>query len=345
MRSPRLAGAVHQDPAAVAVAARPRRPADGPGRRRRGGRRWPPAPSSLATSSDCTTTGKASSTGSTMYSIAATARWVSDTSRVERTRTRRPVGEIHSTERRQRAGAHVEHALVVDQGAVAQVERLVLDEQPDDLAVGDVDHRLAVLRDSRSRPPRRAAAASRRTRRGRSRAARRARPRRGCRAARGARWPARTPTRSRPAGRGAARSRGSPTARPGTPDAGSRAVVQQLSQVLDHDARAVLAQRRRPGRPGRRRPRSRSARRGRPGPRPARPRTPPRARRDTPSALAPARNVSGCGLPLRCCSSAVLPSTRASNRSSIPAAISTSRQLALEETTARRSPASRAALT
>src|SRR6185312_1587177 len=56
---------------------------------------------------------------------------------------------------------------------------------------------------------------------------------------------------------------------------------------------------------------------------------------DTPSARAPARNMSGAGLPLRCSSSAVCPSTRASNRSSMPAATSTSLQLALEETTAR----------
>ena len=44
------------------------------------------------------------------------------------------------------ARSEIEDALVADQRAVAQVERLVLDQQPDDLAVGDVDHRLAVLR-------------------------------------------------------------------------------------------------------------------------------------------------------------------------------------------------------
>ena len=46
----------------------------------------------------------------------------------------------------QRAGAEVEHPVVLDGAAVAHVERLVLDQQPDDLAVGDVDDRLAVLR-------------------------------------------------------------------------------------------------------------------------------------------------------------------------------------------------------
>ena len=34
---------------------------------------------------------------------------------------------------------------MADHGAVAQVEGLVLHQQPDDLAVGDVDHRLSVL--------------------------------------------------------------------------------------------------------------------------------------------------------------------------------------------------------
>jgi hypothetical protein len=34
----------------------------------------------------------------------------------------------------------------MDDLAVAQVEWLVVDEQPDDLPVGDVDHRLAGLR-------------------------------------------------------------------------------------------------------------------------------------------------------------------------------------------------------
>src|SRR3954466_4900161 len=65
----------------------------------------------------------------------------------------------------------------------------------------------------------------------------------------------------------------------------------------------------------------------------------------TPTARAPARNVSGAGLPFRPCSRATLPSTISSNRSMMPAASSTSRQFVLDETTARRSPASRAART
>src|SRR5262249_35786129 len=58
-----------------------------------------------------------------------------------------------------------------------------------------------------------------------------------------------------------------------------------------------------------------------------------------------ARTVSGAGLPRRCLRSATRPSMAASNRSSTCAAASTSRQLALEDTTARRRRASRAART
>ena len=47
---------------------------------------------------------------------------------------------------RQRAGAEVELALVVVQVPAVDVQRLVLDQQPDELAVGHVDHALAVLR-------------------------------------------------------------------------------------------------------------------------------------------------------------------------------------------------------
>ena len=63
-----------------------------------------------------------------------------------RTRTARPVGETHSTLAAQHAGAQVQHALVAAQLAVADVERLVVDEQADELAVGDVDDRLAATR-------------------------------------------------------------------------------------------------------------------------------------------------------------------------------------------------------
>src|SRR3954470_8135247 len=46
----------------------------------------------------------------------------------------------------QRAGTHVEHPLVRADIAVANIERLVVNKQPDELAVGDVDEGLAVLR-------------------------------------------------------------------------------------------------------------------------------------------------------------------------------------------------------
>ena len=46
----------------------------------------------------------------------------------------------------QRAGPQIEDALVVDQFAVADIERLVVDHQPDDFAVGHVDDGLPGLR-------------------------------------------------------------------------------------------------------------------------------------------------------------------------------------------------------
>ena len=45
----------------------------------------------------------------------------------------------------QNPGAEVEHPPVLAQIAIADIERLVVDEQADDLAVGDVDHRLPCL--------------------------------------------------------------------------------------------------------------------------------------------------------------------------------------------------------
>ena len=47
---------------------------------------------------------------------------------------------------RQRAGAQVENPFVLEQFAVAHVERFVVDEQAQDLAVGDIDERLAGFR-------------------------------------------------------------------------------------------------------------------------------------------------------------------------------------------------------
>ena len=77
-------------------------------------------------------------------------------------RGHRPLGERHQPPRShpdptagrrfpvgvtgQRPGAQVQHPLVLQQPPVADVERLVVDQQPDQLAVGDVDDRLAGLR-------------------------------------------------------------------------------------------------------------------------------------------------------------------------------------------------------
>ena len=65
----------------------------------------------------------------------------------------------------------------------------------------------------------------------------------------------------------------------------------------------------------------------------------------SPSARAAARKVSGAGFPRRCSRPATTPSIRASNRSSMPTATRMSRQLALDDTTAERRPASRTAWT
>src|ERR1700680_539201 len=45
----------------------------------------------------------------------------------------------------QAAGLEIEHALMRDQVAVADIERLVIDQHSHDLAVGDVDDRLSGL--------------------------------------------------------------------------------------------------------------------------------------------------------------------------------------------------------
>jgi hypothetical protein len=70
-------------------------------------------------------------------------RWANDTSRVDRTRTCLPAG-TPTPRARQGAGAQVQDPLVGLEVAVADVERLVVDEQPDELAVGHVDDGLAV---------------------------------------------------------------------------------------------------------------------------------------------------------------------------------------------------------
>ena len=270
--------------------------------------------------------------------MAATARCANETSRVEVTRTACPAGEIPLDRAPQHAGAQVEHALVAAQLAVADVERLVVDQQADDLAVGHVDQRLARLGV--------AVAGLRVGQRAHlveavqvgARAGRAARPRRGCRAGRCGRWRARTPTRSGRARRGRARSRAAPTARPRSAGC-SIMPLEQLGEVLDHDVGAVRAQRVGLARPGRRRRRSRSARRGppsTPGERVLEHRRLAPARRRAPRAAPGRCPAPAC--PRRCSRSATTPSMRTSNRSSMPAACSTSRQLVLDETTARAQP-------
>ena len=77
--------------------------------------------------------------------MAATDRWVNETSRVLRTLTSRPAGRAPVQLPVQGAGPQVEDPLVGEQLAVAHVERLVVDQQPDQLAVGDVDDGLPGL--------------------------------------------------------------------------------------------------------------------------------------------------------------------------------------------------------
>ena len=120
-------------------------------------------------------------------------------------------------------------------------------------------------------------------------------------------------------------------------------VLEQLGEIARRRRRPRARAAPRRARRGRPRRRSRSRRRARRRRRRARPRTPRASSGAAPSARAPARKVSGAGFPCRCSRSATTPSIRASKKSSIPAAASTSRQLVLDDTTARRSPASRAA--
>ena len=232
---------------------------------------------------------------------------MNETIRVEHTRTAVPAGDRHSTRAPQHAGAEVEHALVREQLAVADVEGLVVDEQADDLAVGHVHDRLARLRVAvaglgvRQRPQLvervqvRAGQAERlafvevraQARCGRSRA--------------------RRPT---PPGRGPSRS--SAVSRS---DQGSTVKLgclitraQQLGQVADDDVGAVGSQsagladavdaddEAEAARPSRRDAGERVLEHRR------------LAGRDADDA-APARNVSGAGFPRRCSRSATTPST------------------------------------
>ena len=77
--------------------------------------------------------------------MAAMARWVRDTSRVDRTRTAAVSRRLPLDLPVERAGPQVQGSLVVAQVAVADIERLVVDQEPDELAVGDVHHALTSL--------------------------------------------------------------------------------------------------------------------------------------------------------------------------------------------------------
>ncbi len=217
--------------------------------------------------------------------------------------------------------------------AALDVDRLVLDEQPDDLAVGDVDDRLPVLGEAVAALAVLQRVALVEAVEVGAAGARAARPRRGCRAGRGGRWPARTATR---------RGRGAPVdVRLAQPPRLRR--VEDVGQAASSSCSGRRRRRRRRARAapasrpcGRRRRRGRSARRGRPPRRRGRPRAPRRATRRTPRSAAAARNVSGAGLPGSRSAAMRTPSTQASNRPSMPADASASRAFALEETSAER---------
>ena len=233
---------------------------------------------------------------------------------------------------------------MLEQTAVADVERLVVDEQADDLAVGHVHDRLARLRIAetglgvRKRPQ-----LIERVQIGAGDAVRLA-------------FVEVRPQTDVPVGerehrlglrrgrRDSGSLRARTTARPRT-CAGRSCAVEQLREVGDDDVGTMLEQSVSPGPICPRRRRSRSRLLARPRRRRAHPRTPRRrpARRRAPRP--PARNVSGDGLPLRCSRSATMPSITSSKRSSMPAARRMSWQFLLAETTARRMPASRAART
>ena len=85
------------------------------------------------------------STASTSYSIAARLRRENDTSRLVVSFTSWPEAARQWSSALEQPAAEVEPALVVEHLAAVHVERLVLHLEPDDLAVGHVHHRLAVL--------------------------------------------------------------------------------------------------------------------------------------------------------------------------------------------------------
>ena len=228
---------------------------------------------------------------------------------------------------------------MAQQLAVADVERLVVDEQPDDLAVGDVDDRLAVLRVAVG--------------------------------GLGVRQRAGLVEAVEVGAREAERLALVEVAAQADVAVGERehglgvgeAVEVELGLVqaprLDRELRAVghssssrscttrvgavLGAARRPGRRGRRRSPPRSRRPGRPPRPPARPRTPPPARARRRASARPRRTCRASACPAGPRSLATTPSTRSSISGASPVTSSTSAAFALEETTARRRPASRAA--
>src|SRR5581483_11377625 len=238
--------------------------------------------------------------------------------------------------------AQVEDALVVEQLSVAHVERLVVDEQADDLPVRHVDDRLTGLR---------VAVAGLRVRQ---------RPELVERVEVGPRQAVRlalVEVRAQPDV--AVRERehrlglrehveveaGLANA-PGV-DAEGGVADHRLPRSSSRSSTTTAPWRRRASAwPARSMPTTKPKRPARPASTPASASSKTAASAaSTPSFRAAARKVSGAGLPARCSCSATIPSIRTSNSSSIPAATSTSRQFALDETTARRSPASRAART
>ena len=210
-----------------------------------------------------------------------------------------PAGDRHSARAAQDAGAQVELALVREQLPVADVERLVVDEQPDDLPVRHVDDRLAGLRVAVARlgVGERAQLVERvQVRPGQRRTAR---PRRGS---------PRSPMCPFESAKTDSRLREHVEVELGLAhrprldcERGMRDhALEQLREVSDDDVGAVLAQCLAPVPRGRLRRRSRIRRRAPPRRRRVRPRRrrPAPARRS--SARAAARNVSGAGFPFRC---------------------------------------------
>ena len=230
------------------------------------------------------------------------------------------------------------------QFAVADIERLVVDEQADDLAVGDVDDGLAGLGVAVAglgvgQRPDLVEASSDRCPAGRA-----ARPRRGCRASRCARWTARTATPI------CARTFEVELGLADLPRFDGEGVLgdhgcKQLGEVGHHHVGAVARASPRPGPPCRR-----------PTTKPNLPAwpasTPDMASSNTAAASGATSSNSGrragrCRAPAcpRCAPRArSTPSTRCWTNRSMPAMSSTARVLALEDTTAMPRPAGRGRL-